>query len=133
MALKITLKPGERMIIGGAVLTNGSPSSCDLVIENRTPILRQKDILTEEKATSPCRRIYYAIQLMYIDENNLATYHKIYWDLVSDLVRAAPSKVSLIDSINEHILQRHYYQALKLTKKLIEYEQEAVERVSKRD
>jgi flagellar biosynthesis repressor protein FlbT len=130
MALKITLKPGERMIIGGAVLTNGSLSSCDLVIENKTPILRQKDILTEEKANSPCRRIYYAIQLMYIDENNLATYHKIYWDLVNDLVRAAPTTVALIDSINEHILQRHYYQALKLTKKLIEYEQEAVERVS---
>jgi flagellar protein FlbT len=130
MALKITLKPGERMILGGAVLTNGSSTSCDLIIENKTPILRQKDILTEEKATSPCRRIYYAIQLMYIDENNLATYHKIYWDLVKDLVRAAPSTLALIDSINEHILQRRYYPALKLTKKLIEYEQEAVQSVS---
>jgi flagellar protein FlbT len=130
MALKITLKPGERMILGGAVLTNGSSASCDLVIENKTPILRQKDILTEEKATSPCRRIYYAIQLMYIDETNLATYHKVYWDLVKVLVRAAPTTVVLIDSINEHILQRRYYQALKLTKKLIEYEQEAVNRVS---
>jgi flagellar protein FlbT len=126
MALKITLKPGERMILSGAVLTNGSASSCDLIIENKTPILRQKDILTEEKADSPCRRIYYAIQLMYIDEGNLASYHKIYWDLV----QAAPSTIGLIDSINEHILQRRYYQALKLTKKLIEYEQEAVKRVS---
>jgi flagellar biosynthesis repressor protein FlbT len=130
MALKITLKPGERMILCGAVLTNGSVTSCDLIIENKTPILRQKDILTEENATSPCRRIYYAIQLMYIDESNLATYHKIYWDLVKDLVQAAPSTIGLIDSINEHILQRRYYQALKLTKKLIEYEQEAVNRVS---
>ena len=58
MALKITLKPGERMIIGGAVLTNGNSASCDLVVENKIPILRQKDILTEEKANSPCRRIY---------------------------------------------------------------------------
>jgi flagellar protein FlbT len=130
MALKITLKSGERMILGGAVLTNGSSSSCDLIIENKTPILRQKDILTEEKATSPCRRVYYTIQLMYIDENNLATYHKIYWDLVNDLVRAAPSTIALIDSINEHILKRQYYHALKLTKKLIEYETEAIERVS---
>lgn len=130
MALKITLKPGERMIIGGAVLTNGSSTSCDLVIENKTPILRHRDILTEEKTNSPCRRIYYTIQLMYIDENNLAMYHKIYWDLVKELIHAAPSTVGLIDSINEHILQRRYYPALKLTKKLIEYEKEAVERVS---
>ena len=130
MALKITLKPGERMIIGGAVLTNGNSASCDLVIENKTPILRQKDILTEEKANSPCRRIYYAIQLMYIDEDNLANYHKIYWDLVKEVVQAAPSTVALIDSINEHILHRRYYQALKLTKQLIDYEREAIERVS---
>jgi flagellar biosynthesis repressor protein FlbT len=130
MALKITLKPGERMVIGGVVLTNGNSASCDLVIENRAPILRQKDILSEEKADSPCRRIYYAIQLMYIDEHNLAAYHKVYWDLVKDLIRAAPSTVVLIDSISEHILHRRYYQALKLTKRLIEYEQEAIENVS---
>ena len=130
MALKITLKPGERMVIGGAVLTNGNSASCDLVIENKTPILRQKDILTEETADSPCRRIYYAIQLMYIDEHNLAAYHKIYWDLVKDLVHAAPSTVVLIDSISEHILQRQYYQALERTKRLIDYEQEAIQHVS---
>jgi flagellar protein FlbT len=100
------------------------------VIQNKTPILRQKDILTEEKADSPCRRIYYAIQLMYIDEDNLAAYHKVYWDLVIDVVQAAPSIVALIDSINEHILHRRYYQALKLTKRLIDYEQEAIESVS---
>jgi len=130
MALKITLKPGERMVIGGAVLTNGNSASCDLVIENKASILRQKDILSEKKANSPCRRIYYAIQLMYIDEHNLAAYHKVYWDLVKDLVLAAPSTVVLIDSISEHILQRQYYQALKLTKRLIDYEQEAIEHVS---
>lgn len=130
MALKITLKPGERMIIGGAVVTNGNSTSCDLVIENKTPILRQKDILTEEKADSPCRKIYYAVQLMYIDEDNFAKYHKAYWELVKAVVKAAPSTVALIDSINEHILQRRYYQALKLTKRLIEYEQEAIQRVS---
>jgi flagellar biosynthesis repressor protein FlbT len=130
MALKITLKPGERMVIGGAVLTNGNSASCDLVIENKAPILRQKDILSEEKADSPSRRIYYAIQLMYIDEHNLAAYQKIYWDLVKDLVRAAPSTLVLIDSISEHILHQRYYQALKLTKRLIDYEQEAIQYVS---
>ena len=47
-----------------------------------------------------------------------------------DVVRAAPSTVVLIDSISEHILQQQYYQALKLTKRLIDYEQEAIQRVS---
>jgi flagellar protein FlbT len=129
MALKITLKPGERMIMGGAVVTNGSAGSCDLVVENKTPILRQKDILTEEKADSPCRRIYLAVQLMYIDEANLSTYHKVFWELAGDLVKAVPRTVGLIDSISEMILQRNYYQALKLTKRLIDYEQEVLRSV----
>ena len=129
MALKLTLKPGERMILGGAVVTNGSTGSCDLIVENKVPILRQKDILTEDKADSPCRRIYLAIQLMYIDEANLPTYHKAYWELATDVVKAAPSMVGLIDGISEMVLQRNYYQALKLTKRLIDYEQEVLGRV----
>ena len=130
MALKITLKPGERMILGGAVVTNGSSGSCDLVVENKVPILRQKDILTEDKADSPCRRIYLAVQLMYIDEANLPTYHKAFWEMAADVVKAAPRTVGLIDGISEMILQRNYYQALKLTKRLIDYEQEVLQRVS---
>ena len=130
MALKITLKPGERMILGGAVVTNGSSGSCDLIVENKVPILRQKDILTEDRADSPCRSIYLAVQLMYIDEPNLSTYHKLYWDLVREVIKAAPSTVGLIDAISEHILGRRYYQALKLTKRLIDYEQEVIRRVS---
>ncbi len=117
------------MILGGAVVTNGSGGSCDLVVENKTPILRQKDILTEEKADSPCRRIYLAVQLMYIDEANLSTYHKVFWELAGDLVKAVPRTVGLIDSISEMILQRNYYQALKLTKRLIDYEQEVLRSV----
>jgi flagellar biosynthesis repressor protein FlbT len=129
MALKITLKPQEKMIIGGTVLTNPNNSSCDLIIENKIPILRQKDIMNEEAADSPCRRIYFVIQLMYIDENNLLTYHNKYWNLVQDVVRAAPSMTGLIDAISEHILNRNYYQALKMTQQLIDYEQEAISRV----
>ena len=130
MALKITLKPGERMILGGAVVTNGSSGSCDLIVDNKVPILRQKDILTEEKADSPCRRIYLTIQLMYIDEANREVYHKAYSDMIGDVVRAAPSMAGLIDAISEHIQNKQYYQALKLTKRLIDYEQEVIRRVS---
>ena len=128
MPLKITLKPNERMIVGGAVITNGN-TRCDLLIENKVPILRQNDIMREEDADSPCRRIYFAIQLMYIDEENLIEHHNAYWKLVQDTVKAAPSMLALIDQISEHILNNKYYQALKLARKLIDYEQEVIDRV----
>jgi len=40
MALKITLKPNEKMIVGGAVITNANIRNTDLIIENNVPILR---------------------------------------------------------------------------------------------
>lgn len=129
MTLKITLKPREKMIIGGAVLINGNPKNTDLIIENTVPVLRQKDILSEKDATSPCSRIYFVIQLMYIDEANLLAHHNAYWKLVRELLDAAPSLTGFIDQINQHILSGRHYQALKLARELITYEQEVISRV----
>jgi flagellar protein FlbT len=122
MALKISLKPDERIIIGGAVVNNGGARS-DFVIENSVPVLREKDIMGLADANSPCRRIYFAIQLMYVDERNIEEHRATYWQLIRDVTHAAPSTIGLIDQISEQILHNRYYQALKLTNKLIEYEQ----------
>ena len=129
MTLKITLKPHEKMIMGGAVIANGNNAACHLIIENKAPILREKDILSENDANSPCRRIYFVIQLMYIDEENLILHQKEFWKLVKNLIKAAPSRMGIIDRINEEIVNGRYYQALKLAKKLIDYEQEVISRV----
>ncbi len=131
MALKIVLKPHERMIIGGAVVAASAGTRCELIIENNIPVLRQKDIMTEDDADSSARRIYFVIQLMYIDEKNLIIHHNTYWKLVQDFIKAAPNTLGMIDQISEHILSSRYYQALKLAKKLINYEEEALARVRK--
>jgi flagellar protein FlbT len=123
MPLKITLRPKERMIIGGAVVTNGNKKS-DFFIENKVPILRQKDIMGVKDADSMGRQIYFVIQLMYIDEGNLKDHYDTYWNLVQDLVKAAPGTLGLIDQISENILSAKYYQALKLSRKLIDCEEE---------
>ncbi|HUJ19144.1 MAG TPA: flagellar biosynthesis repressor FlbT [Nitrospirota bacterium] len=130
MALKINLKPHERLIIGGAVVQNGG-SRCDLMVENNVPILRDKDILREQDADTPCKRIYFTVQLMYVDEKNLVVHHNSYWKLVRDVVTAAPSTLGMIDQISANILSSRYYQALKLTQKLIEYEQEVLNNARK--
>ena len=126
MALKINLKSHERLIVGGAVITNGNSKS-EFIIENNVPVLRDKDILREKDASTPCKRIYFMIQLMYVDSKNLVEKHNIYWTLVNEVVEAAPSTTGLIGQISEYILNNRYYPALKLAKQLIEYEEEATE------
>jgi flagellar protein FlbT len=130
MTLKINLKPHERLIIGGAVVQNGSSRS-EFLVENSVPILREKDILREQEADSPCKRIYFTIQLMYVDEKNLVEHHAAYWKLVREVLDAAPSTLGIIEPISENILHGRYYQALKLTQKLIEYEREAMNNARK--
>ena len=122
MSLKVELKPGERLIVGNCVITN-SDQRTRLFIDGKAPILREKDILTGETANSPAKRIYFAVQLMYIDED-VERLRKDYFKLINDLVTAAPSTIQLVDEINNEILTGELYKALKAAKKLIQYEQE---------
>jgi flagellar biosynthesis repressor protein FlbT len=122
MPLKITLKPHERLILAGAAITNGN-TTANLIIENNVPILRKKDILKEEDASSPARRIYFVIQLMYLDHENSISYQGRYWDLVRDFLRAAPSSLALINEINGLVIEEKYYAGLKATSRLIKHEE----------
>lgn len=128
MSLKLRLKPEEKVLVGKAVIKNG-PRTSEFVVENNVPILRQKDILSEEEANSPSRRVYFVIQLMYIDTEKLVEYHKRYWELVNDILAAAPSTKPFIERISEQIVACDYYQALKLTRKLMNYEEELLAHV----
>lgn len=128
MPLKITLKPLERVIIGGAVITNGKNGS-DLIIENNVPVIREKDIISEKEIDSHCKRIYFTIQLMYIDEKNIEIYHKNFLELIKELIKSAPSTTDLIEKISKFIIGGNYYQALKTAKKLIDYEQKVIDHV----
>ncbi len=122
MALKVELKPGERILIGEAVITN-SEQRTRLLIEGAAPILREKDIMTPDRANSPAKRIYLAVQLMYTSRD-AKPHHELYFSLVRDIVQAAPSTWPTVEAINNHILTGELYKALKETKKLIAYEEE---------
>ena len=130
MALKVELKPGERILIGESVVTNGDQRT-RLLIEGAAPILRQKDIMTPERADTPAKRIYLAVQLMYTSREP-QRHHDTYFSLMRDIVQAAPSTWTLIQSINNHILTGEMYKALKEARKLIAYEEELLSNAIRR-
>ena len=126
MALKVELKPHERIIIGSCVITNTEQRARLLIDGDNIPILREKDILTPETADTPAKLIYLAVQLMYISPDGQAN-HGTYFNLVRDVVTAAPSTWPIIEAINNHILAGNLYLALKETKKLVAYEKTLLE------
>lgn len=128
MALIIDLKPHERVIIGKAVVTNGE-SRARLNIEGDAPILREKDIMLEDEANTPCKKIYFAVQLMYLSSEPQRL-HKAYFDLIHDIQGAAPSTALFFMKINDHLLNDQYYKALKEARHLMDHERELLAHAS---
>jgi flagellar protein FlbT len=120
MALRVELKPGERIIVGESLITN-SETRAAFLIDGDAPILREKDILTSETANTPVKRIYLCVQMMYL-EKDIPKYQEIYFDLIKDLLAAAPSFRGAIESASNHILSGSLYKALKDIKKLFDLE-----------
>ena len=121
MALKVELKPNERIIIGSCVITNTDQRARLLIDGDKIPILREKDILTPATADTPAKLVYLAVQLMYISPNPQVN-HGTYFNLVRDIVTAAPSAWPIIEGINNSILSGDLYHALKEARKLVAYE-----------
>ena len=122
MALKIELKPFERIIIGESLITN-SEQRTRFLIEGNAPILREKDILTAETADTPMKRIYLCVQMMYL-ENDIPKYQELYFNFVKDVITSVPSFKKPIEAASNHILSGAFYKALKDIKKLMAREKD---------
>jgi flagellar protein FlbT len=122
MALKVELKPFERIIIGESVITN-SETRAHFLIDGEAPILREKDILTAETANSPVKRLYLCVQQMYL-EKDLPKYQELYMGFVKDLLEAVPSFRPQIEDASKLILSGQLYNSLKEIRKLIKLEEE---------
>ena len=127
MALIIDLKPGEKILIGDSVITNDEQRT-RLHISGDSPIMREKDVMKEEEANTPCKKIYFLVQCMYLARNP-REYHERYFAQVRELQDAAPTTTLFIMKIGEHILEGHYYKALKQARELIKHEEELIENV----
>lgn len=128
MALRLTLKPNERAILGGAVLTNGKHRA-ELFVETEVPVLRGSDILSPSAVRTPCERIVLAIQLMYVDPQRRAVHEQTYLALVEDVLDASPSSRRFLEPINELVQAGKYYPALKLGKELLAFEKDLLANV----
>ncbi len=127
MALVIDLKPQEKILIGEAVITNSSQRT-RLHIAGDAPIIREKDIMREEDTDTPCKRIYFLIQCMYISRTP-KDYHERYFTEIQEVQKASPSSSIFFMQINEQIMDGAYYKAMKLAKQLIEHEAELLQNV----
>ena len=87
MPITITLQPGQEIVLNGAaVMSNGSPRSIKLRLENEVPFLLKKEVLSADEANTPIRRAYFALQCMYLDPANRIEHKLLFRKFTGDLL-----------------------------------------------
>jgi flagellar protein FlbT len=131
LPLKLSLKPGEKFVLNGAVVQNGDRRGV-LVLQNKASVLREKDIMQPEEAITPARRIYFPVMMMYLDEAEAPKFYDEFALRLTEFMGAIrnPDILTECVSCSKHVLARQYYKALMGARKIVDYEDQRLGNVA---
>ena len=113
--LVLKLSPKERVLINGAVIENGDRRSRLAIMTPDANILRLRDAIHPEEATTPVRRACLAIQLVLSGDNDPVKVHHSLLKQIEDLSQVftdADSRKILAEA-SKGIIDRQHYRTLK--------------------
>ncbi|QDH75020.1 flagellar biosynthesis repressor FlbT [Brevundimonas sp. M20] len=124
MPLKLSLKPGEKFVLNGAVVQNGDRRGV-LILQNKASVLREKDIMQQAEADTPAKRIYFPVMMMYLDEASAPKVYDEFALRLTEFMGASrnPDVLSECVAASRHVMAREYYKALMSARKLVDYEE----------
>ena len=125
--LGITLRDGEKAIVNGAVLR--AVGRTQIAVENQVSILRGREVMQPEEATTPARQLYFAAMLAYIDPANRGQHQDDVVALIGGLVATltAPEARAACIAFAHDMATGDYYKALSAARELISFEAVAAE------
>ena len=92
-------------------------------------MLREKDIMQPEGASTPARRIYFPIMMMYLDPDGSEAYYNDFALRMTEFMGAVQNRsvLSACVEISRDVMSGAYYRALMACKKLFDYEGERLD------
>ncbi|MCC5995229.1 MAG: flagellar biosynthesis repressor FlbT [Oceanicaulis sp.] len=125
MPLKLSLKPGERFVLNGAVVENGDRRAT-LMLQNKASVLREKDIMQEHEADTPAKRIYFPVMMMYLSASTEDGMYDAFVVRMTEFMGAVtnPDILQQCVEVSRDVMGGEYYKALLRCRKLIAYEAE---------
>jgi flagellar protein FlbT len=123
MALRLTLKPHERVLIGNGEIRNGD-ARVELLVENKVPVLRESDILNPGPSRTPCQSLYLALQSLYVEPHRADEHRAELDSRITEVRRVFPGSTILIEKLKELVAAGRLYQAIKTARGLLEYEKQ---------
>ncbi|WP_322867089.1 flagellar biosynthesis repressor FlbT [Aquicoccus sp. G2-2] len=123
--LVLKLGPKERVLINGAVIENGERRSRLSIVTPNANILRLRDAIHPEQATTPVRRVCYAAQLVLSgdaepDDARMPLLRRI--EELSQVLTDPDSRRHL-SAATEAVIEDQYYQCLKALRGLLPREE----------
>lgn len=120
MALRIDLKPHERIIVGDVSIRNGDRRA-SLTFETKAKFLREKDILTISQAKTACEKLYVILQAIYLTDKD-PMIENTFVSHANEIMKNVPTMALYIADIHKKIEDKDFYQALKAGQDLMNYE-----------
>jgi flagellar protein FlbT len=113
MPLKLKLGINEQLVVNGAVMVNGGYRTT-LTVRNFAHILREKDVLHEDQANTPIKRLYLQVQKMLMEpppsDALMNAFHAHLRALRGAFVRA--DNLAGLDEVERMVGATDYYKAL---------------------
>ncbi|MBP2230509.1 flagellar biosynthesis repressor FlbT [Azospirillum agricola] len=117
MPLKFVLRPNEKVIINGAVIGAGDrPGS--FFLYNTANFLRGREVLKEEQIDCIEKKLYFVIQLVYIFPEDTELNLQRFVSIMEEVRAARPDSHKTLNEIEQLVMARNYYRALKLCRKM---------------
>ncbi|MBU2981209.1 flagellar biosynthesis repressor FlbT [Lentibacter algarum] len=123
--LILKLGPKERVLINGAVIENGDKRSRLAIRTPNANILRLKDAIHPEEATTPVRRVCYATQLILSGDVDAGEHKLQILRKVEELSRILTDDDSrkFLDEATSAVGEAQYYRCLKALRALLPREE----------
>lgn len=119
--LVLKLNPRERVLINGAVIENGDRRSRLSIVTPNANILRLRDAIHPNEATTPVRRVCYVAQLVLSGDADATEARRQLLrgiEQLSQVLTDADSRVHL-QRASEAVVGGGFYQALKALRALL--------------
>ncbi|MBF0246909.1 MAG: flagellar biosynthesis repressor FlbT [Alphaproteobacteria bacterium] len=131
MPLLIDFKAGDKLLINGSALENIGHNT-KLLVHNKSAVLREKEVLSQEDAQTPASRVYFELQSAYIlpEQTQRDEALKRFQQRLGEFIAACPKAKPIADKVTSNIDADRIYKGLKEAQNLIRYEADVLETFS---
>ncbi|WBU64304.1 flagellar biosynthesis repressor FlbT [Paracoccus aerodenitrificans] len=119
--LVLKLAPNERVLINGAVIENGERRGCISIKTPKVNILRLRDAIHPEDATTPVSRACYDAQLVLSGDRDNDKGRRVLLRNLEQLSQVFEDRDSrkIIAQATSAVIEENFYRALRLLRDLL--------------